>query len=318
MIPGLILTLLLPALLNAKTSADPAYFIYLTLSGPEISIYSMDPETGALTHAGTQSTQDVPFTLTMDRENRYLYAGIRAGSNAIEAYSVDWATGLLTFINTVDIPAGPVHMTVDKTNRYIFTAPYSTTVSTMSPLGSNGELLEPVTEINTDLNPHAIETDPSNKWLYIACLGTDNIHHYNFDPDAGTITPADPFKIDTETGAGPRLFAFHGIKNFMYVANELNNTVTGYTIDETNGHLTAFQTLSSLPADYTGGNTLSEVHLTPDHRFLYIANRGHNSIAAFRVDEITGNLTSIDFILLSPIPAVLMWIPREISCMQQG
>jgi len=92
---------------------------------------------------------------------------------------------------------------------------------------------------------------------------------------------------------GPRHLAFHQSLNIVYFANEFGSSVTAYRLNQAVGSLSKFQTLSSLPADFAGTNTGADIHLTPDGRFLYVSNRGHESIAAFSVDTITGALTSL-------------------------
>ncbi len=91
-------------------------------------------------------------------------------------------------------------------------------------------------------------------------------------------------------GAGPRHFAFHPAGEFAYVINELNSTVTAFGYDANLGTLTSTQEISTLPADFTGENTTAEVFVSPDGKFLYGSNRGHNSIVVYAIESRTGQL----------------------------
>ncbi|MBE0696237.1 MAG: lactonase family protein, partial [Anaerolineaceae bacterium] len=93
-------------------------------------------------------------------------------------------------------------------------------------------------------------------------------------------------------GAGPRHIAFHPNGRFFYVSNELDSTVTVFAWGSAKGYLKPVQNLSTLPADFNGQSDVAHVALTPDGRFLYVSNRGHNSISIFSVDPDTGLLTA--------------------------
>ncbi|MBL7016772.1 MAG: lactonase family protein, partial [Kiritimatiellales bacterium] len=122
-----------------------------------------------------------------------------------------------------------------------------------------------------------------------ADLGLDQILVYRLE--SGSLTPADPPFAETAPGAGPRHLTFDASGRFVYACMELNGTVSAYTYES--GTLTELQTLSTLPGDFKGENTTSEVRLTPDGRFLYVGNRGHESLAIFGVDSETGKLTAL-------------------------
>ena len=116
---------------------------------------------------------------------------------------------------------------------------------------------------------------------------------YYFNPETGKINPTEPRAVSTAPDAGPRHFDFHGTKNIVYFVNETNSSVTAYHLNHTTGTLSPFQTISTLPESFTGQNTCADIHLTPDDRFLYASNRGHESIAAFAVDSGSGEFTTI-------------------------
>ena len=90
---------------------------------------------------------------------------------------------------------------------------------------------------------------------------------------------------------GPRHYCFHPTQDLVYFSNEQGCSVSLYRVDRTSGTLAAIQTVSTLPGGYSARNTCSQIHLTASGQFLYVGNRGHNSIASFAVDATTGHLT---------------------------
>ena len=138
---------------------------------------------------------------------------------------------------------------------------------------------------------HSINTSPDGRFAFVADLGIDKIMIYRFDPTTGKLEPNDPPFTNTEPGGGPRHFTFHPNGTFAYTNLELSNKVTAFTYDAEKGTLIETQTVSTLPEDYSLPNTTAEVITSPDGRFLYVSNRGHNSISIFSIDAETGKLT---------------------------
>ncbi|HJS09091.1 MAG TPA: lactonase family protein, partial [Pirellulales bacterium] len=138
---------------------------------------------------------------------------------------------------------------------------------------------------------HSINVDPAGAFAVVADLGLDKVLVYRFDAAAGTLTANDPPHATVSPGAGPRHFAFHPSGRFAYVINEMNSTVTAFAYDAKKGTLSEIDTKSTLPGPQQGNST-AEVQVHPSGKFLYGSNRGHNSLAIFRIDEKTGALTA--------------------------
>jgi 6-phosphogluconolactonase len=132
--------------------------------------------------------------------------------------------------------------------------------------------------------------DPANRFAYSCDLGTDKIMIYQFDARHGKLIPNSQPWVQVEPGAGPRHLTFHRSRPFAYVINELHATITVFAHDSTKGTLKPVQTIATLPLDFHGENTSADIHISPDGRFLYCSNRGHNSIAAFKINPPTGKL----------------------------
>ncbi len=133
--------------------------------------------------------------------------------------------------------------------------------------------------------------------------GPNVIMQFRFDADTGRLTANSPFRVEPAERLGPRHYCFHPTLDLVYFSNEQGCSVTGYRLDPASGTLSAAQTISTLPDGYTARNTCSQIHLTPSGRFLYVGNRGHNSIAGFAVDTATGRLTAIGRVSTEAVPS---------------
>jgi len=134
-------------------------------------------------------------------------------------------------------------------------------------------------------SPHAhmIQADPTGRFVLASDLGLDRILIWKFDAEKGTLTPNDPASVSLPPGDGPRHFAFHPNGEWMYSLQEEASTLALFHFDRSRGTLTAKQTISTLPKGFAGTNFTSEVMVTPDGRFLYAANRLHDTVAVFSI-----------------------------------
>jgi 6-phosphogluconolactonase len=128
------------------------------------------------------------------------------------------------------------------------------------------------------------------------------ILQFKFDARTGHLTPNSPFRVEPSEPVGPRHFCFHPTLDLVYFSNEQGCSVSSYRLNTATGTLSAVQTISTLPAGYTERNTCSQIHFTSSGRFLYVANRGHNSIAGFAVDT-TGRLTPVGHASTERVPS---------------
>jgi 6-phosphogluconolactonase len=135
--------------------------------------------------------------------------------------------------------------------------------------------------------------DPGNRRILVPDLGLDKVLLYQLDPEKGTLAPNTPPWGEIEPGGGPRHLAFHPNRDVVYVLHEIGSALTTFAYDPESGALTALQTLSTLPADFTGRNSCADIHVAVSGRFVYCSNRGHDSIAIFAVDEASVTLTAI-------------------------
>jgi 6-phosphogluconolactonase len=135
------------------------------------------------------------------------------------------------------------------------------------------------------------------------------IYQFRFDENTGRLTPNTPLQLEMGGHLGPRHYCFHPRQDVVYFSDEQGCSVTGYRLDTSAGTLSAFQTLSTLPDGYTERNTCSQIQLTPSGNFLYVANRGHNSIAAFSVAA-DGRLRAVGRVQTEAVPSAFSLDPE--------
>jgi 6-phosphogluconolactonase len=228
------------------------------------------------------------------------YEGKPTGS--ISAFSIDRASGKLTLINRQpSMGKAPCHLTLDRSGRHLLVANYSSGTVAVLPVAADGRLGQPwaVQHAGSSVNkqrqeaPHAHCTvfDPAFRFFFACDLGLDKVMAYRLDEAKGTLTAHSPAYAAITPGSGPRHLAFRPDGRYAYVLNELTSTVTAFAYDGQKGVLAERQTQSALPPSYTGQNSGAEIAVHPSGHFLYTSNRGHNSIAGFRIDQASGALT---------------------------
>lgn len=302
--------------------------------GDGINVYTVDPKCGKWTHL--QLVEDLvnPSFLALDRDHRTLYS-VHGDMESVSALAIDPTTGLLRFLNQQSTGgANPVHLVTDPTNRHLIVANYATGSIATLPLREDGSL-EPLTSLTevkgtpgphkiqqTSPHPHQAPFDPSGRYLVVPDKGVDTISVFRFDTDGGKLAPTPVGQVKTRSGAGPRHIAFHPTLPYAYVMNELDSSVTAYQFDAGNGQLTPLQILPTIPSNYFTDNTGAAITVSPNGRFLYASNRGHDSIVQFGIDQKTAELTPISwtssygngprFMCLDP-PGLSMYVANENS-----
>jgi len=281
-------------------------------SGGSKGIYlsELDLASGALSPPALVGETPNPSFVSIHPSGRYLFAVNEVGnfrgqkSGSVTAFSIDPKSGGLTQLNQQSSRGdGPCFITVDRTGRNVLVANYGSGSIAALPVVADGRLAEATAAIQhqgssvdkgRQEGPHAhsINLDKGNRFAFAADLGLDKVLVYKFSPAKGTLTPNDPPSASVAPGSGPRHFAFHPNGQYAYVINEMLSTVTAFSYDSKAGTLTSLQTVSTLPEGFKGNSSTAEVQVHPSGKFLYGSNRGHNSIAIFRIDPTTGHLTA--------------------------
>jgi 6-phosphogluconolactonase len=287
-----------------------------------IYVYRFDAATGALTKIQTVPTPSPSF-LALDPSRRWLYAvneidnyGGRP-SGAVSAFAINPATGNLTPLNTQpSYGTYPAHLTVDPSGQYVLAANYGSGNLSVYPIQKDGSLgaatdlvqnygAGPNAARQEAAHAHMIAFDTAGKYAALVDLGLDKTLIYQLNTASGKLVPHDvvsplggpPIQsvAGAAPGAGPRHIAFAANGRFAYVINELASTITAYAYNADNGTMQEVQTISTLPAGFTGQSTTAEVVIHPNGRFLYGSNRGHDSIAIFAIDPASGRLSPIGY-----------------------
>jgi 6-phosphogluconolactonase len=271
--------------------------------GEGLSVYSIDAATGRWARVQLLSSVVNPGYLALHPRRPVLYA-VQPVANEVSAFAVDDRTGELTLIGRQ--PSGgddPSHLAIDPAGRFLVVANYVAGTVEVLPVNADGSLGAPSDVVATkgELGPHRTEQpgphphqcpfDPSGRFVVVPDKGFDRLFVFRIDDAKGTLVPADPPFTKTRSGAGPRHIAFHPRLPYAWVINELDSTVAAYRVGQT-GTLEAIQIVPALPSTFTGDNTGAAIVVAPSGRFLYVSNRGHDSVGIFRVDESSGMLSA--------------------------
>ncbi len=303
-------------LINVLVFAQSAnYYLYVGTytrkTSEGIYIYKFNTKTGDFTPLSIAKGIDNPSFLAISLDHRFLYSGGSKKGDSVHAFAIDKQTHFLTLLNTQSLgkSLGATHVELDKTGKWLFVANYFSGSISVLPIeaeGTLGELAQTIQLEGKSINPtrqdkahvHSMNVSPDNKYVFAPDLGTDKIMTYRFDVQTGQLTvPKDSFVervppfTPTLPGAGPRHFTFHPNGKFAYSIQELDATIMGFNYK--NGVLAPFQTIKTLPDDYTGLKWSADIHISPDGKFLYGSNRAHESLTIFKIDKKTGQLSLV-------------------------
>ncbi len=271
----------------------------------------MDPATGTLTQLSQAGGPPNPSYLALDPSGRYLLAVSEWGQYALQpgigisSYSINKATGALALINSQPVGGeSPAYVSIDPAGKWVLVANYMGGSVTVLPLGEDGKLGEHTALIkhqgsgpNKDRQeaPHAHSAilAPGSNLAMVADLGIDKVMLYDLDPAKGALVPHAVPALELDPGSGPRHMSFSPDGRTLYVVNELSSSLSSYQFDAASGTFQDLQSVSLLPAGFTGKNTSADIHITPSGKFLYASNRGHDSLAIFAIEKTTGKLTLV-------------------------
>jgi len=294
------------------------YSLYVcVLDEHKIAAFTIDVDTGWLTPEADVMTSGGPAMLAISPGRHVLYVGHRV-QPAISSFRIDPQTGGLTPQETVSLEHAPTFLATDRTGKYLLSAYYQGGYAAVHPLAEDGAVdASPLDRQATAAGAHAIQTDPSNRFAFVPHIarlydnvleppresdGPNVIFQFKFDANTGHLTRNSPFRVEPVERLGPRHYCFHPSQGLVYFSNEQGSSVSSYRLDPATGTLSVVQTISTLPEGYTARNTCSQIHLVPSAKFLYVANRGHNSIAGFAVDT-SGRLTAIGHVSTEVVPS---------------
>ena len=287
-------------------------FVYIgtvTRQGSEgIYLSVLDLENGHLSEPQLAVKVSNPDFFATGSQNRYLYCTGKGPANsdipvgAVNGFAIDQSTGELTYLNSQYIEgASYCHISTNHQGTALLAADYSSGDIASFPIDAQGYLAAAVSRIHhqgfTQANParqnrphlHSINLDHANQYAFVCDFSADEVTVYRFDAASMELVRVNATK--TAPGAGPRHLTLHPTRDLIYVINELNGTIAVYQFDVAAVTLQEIQTVPTLPEDFTAKNTTAEIAISPDERFLYGSNRGHDSLAHYQLDTQSGKLT---------------------------
>jgi 6-phosphogluconolactonase len=310
------LSLLLAPLLYsvaAATTDEPAwdrkYLVFVgtyttKTESKGIYAYEFDTDTGKLTPKGVAAETPDPSWVAVHPSGKFLYAANEAGkASTVSAFAVDTKSGKLSLLNQIpSLGEDPCYLSFDKTSKYVLVANYSSGTISVFPILADGRLGEhtamlkdqgatgPNKERQEAPHAHWIETSPDNRFALVADLGLDEVLAYKFDVTSGTLAPNEPAFARLKAGSGPRHAVFYPNGKFVFAVSELSSTATSFAYDVKKGTLKEIGTASTLPPGFSGRNDVAEAAVHPNGKFLYVSNRGNDSIAILSIDAAKGTL----------------------------
>jgi 6-phosphogluconolactonase len=309
---NLVSGLVLAAVMSAGGVAQAATFVYVSnAEDGTIGLYMLAPD-GKLEPGERFPAGKPVMPMTVSPDKRFLFAAVRSKPFTVVTYGIDPKTGALKQLSTAPLAESFPYIRIDKTGRWLLGASYAGNLVSVNAVDKSGKVSEPIQVIPTARNAHAIITDNTNRYVFVPHLGTDQIFQFRLDAKTGKLTANTPAVVQLKAGSGPRHIIMSPDNRFAYLLNELTATVTTLALDEKTGVLTEVTSASALPPDVKlvpgaprGGAVApgqtprdtsndiwaSDVHVTPDGKFLYAAERTSSSIGALSIDTATGKLT---------------------------
>ena len=285
---------------TALAQAEPLVFVSAFASGEKAGIHAFgfDSAKGTLKPLKRTPGVEKPFFIALSPDRRFLYSIDEFGGkdNFVAAFAIEGRGGDLRALNRQNSRGkAACFVDVDPTGKSVLVANYSSGNVASLPVMDDGSLGESVSffqhsgssvdpERQKGPNAHCFVVSPDGKHALAADLGIDKVMIYTLDPATAKLTPnaAQPF-AKLAPGSGPRHLTFHPGGKLVYLINELANTVTVFDWNAADGTLKEKQTISTLPKDFTGKSYTADLKITPDGRHLYGTNRGHDSLANYRI-----------------------------------
>jgi 6-phosphogluconolactonase len=295
------LTLAAPVPAAAQTPSGSSMYAYVgsftsaerKARGDGIHVYRVDPATGAWTHVQHVGNLLNPSYLALSHDQHVLYS-VHGDGDYASAFALDPKSGEAKLLGRAATGGkNGVREALDPSGKYLVVANYSSGSVAVLPVGPDGTLRDQhqLVQLPGEPGPHKVEQqsshphdivfDPSGRFVLVPDKGLDRVFVFRFDSATGKLTPTEQGSVQSRPGAGPRHVAFHPKLPIVWVLNEINSTLATYRFDPESGNLKPLQVITTLPTDFTGYSTAAEIAVSPDGRYVYGSNRGHDSIAMF-------------------------------------
>jgi 6-phosphogluconolactonase len=268
--------------------------VYVSMAPEQsIRVYRLDPKEGKLTEVETVAVRGAPGSLAVDPQRKFLFASLRSTSE-LASFRIDPATGKLTPVSTVPLGKGEnaAFVATDRSGRYLLSASYAAGKVVVHALSPEGKIETPARQtVVTAKTAHSTVADPQNRFVFVPHVAPNSVYQFRLDAATGKLSDAGKAPGGTKK-AGPRHLAFHPSAALAFTSDEQGSGVTAYRFDPQSG-LKPLATVPTLPPDFKRPNTTAEVKVHPGGRYLWVSNRGHDSLAGFAIDPTSGKLTAL-------------------------
>lgn len=270
----------------------PVKRILVSLQGDSrIAAFDIDAASETLGEPEYIEVEGGPAPMVLSADRSMLYAGLR-NAPGLAAFSID--EGKIEQIDSVVLESDPCFVGLDRTGKYLLSTYYSAGMVSIHRLNPDGTIqTEPIQTVRTYENAHSIWFDRANTFAFVPHTGPNKIAQFEFDAESGILSPNRSYNADVPSGVEPRHLAMDPTGEYFYCSNERNSSVTTYQLDAATGTLAPLATASTLPSEYSQSNSCAQIRISPNGRFLYVSNRGHDSIATLRIDENTHHPTLV-------------------------
>lgn len=281
-------------------------FIGTYTKGDSKGIYSFvfDKEKEQITDIELVAEVKNPTYVTISEDNHYLYAvGADVDQGGLVAYAINQETKKLQELNRqMTEGSSPCYVGVNRTNSKVLAAYYHRGSVELFETNHDGSLKPrksvvqfagngPNKDRQEKPHTHYAQFTPDEKYVVAVDLGIDQI--ITFEVSSGELKEVS--KLTVRPGSGPRHLAFHPNGKIAYCMTELSNEVIVLQYNQEEGTFQELQYISTIPEDFTENSQGAAIRVTKDGRFVYVSNRGHNSIASFKVNEEDSTLSFIEY-----------------------
>lgn len=279
--------------------------------GEGIYLYEMISDGSSPRLIWKKSGVSNPSYLDLSPSRRFLYAVNElkeyegAATGTISAFELDNRGGEPRFLNKK--PTGgtdPCHVTVDHAGKFAVVSNYSSGSLSVLPILADGSLgnasnikqhrgssADPARQ--SEAHVHSALFDRDHTHIIVSDLGMDELVAYNWNGSSGKLQRNEGLSLKTKPGSGTRLIKFHPSAAYAYVMNELDSSLSVLSWIGDRSSPRELQRISTLPSSFKAANTGADLHVSPSGTFLYASNRGHDSIAVFRINQESGRLATI-------------------------
>lgn len=291
--------------------AAASAFVYVSnAEDGDIATYRLESESGALQPGARVPVAPMVMPMAASHDRRFLFAAVRSKPFSVVTLAIDPRSGSLSPLAHSPLPDSMCYLSLDKTGRYLFAASYGGNLVSVHGIASDGHVsAAPLQVIGTGRHAHSVRIDASNRYVFVPTLGSDAVFQFVFDGESSRLASNTPSLALVKPGTGPRHVIISPDNRFVFVANEMLGTVTTFALDPATGLLAEVGSASGVPPDaklvpgvvrnsQPGRDSerdiwASDLHITPDGRFLYLAERTTSTLAHFGVDAATGNLSYV-------------------------